>query len=352
MAIATGTAIAVGAAALGTAAVASTVIGGQQAAKAQDRALSAAEAEQARAREEQQRLEEKYGSLTPEEQERSTANYELSKQRQAEYERRAGLTGEQLVGEGGTVNQALIDEIRRRQGMTGEELFASEGELNRQIGQEALSNDPYALLAPELELARMSVNQEANRRGVFGGTPEGGIRFEQLGRANVDLAVKAAAQRIAQRNSLANAYLTLGSNARAESGTLAERSLSEQERARAELQNFLSGEQNLSEAAKGRTTGAGIGAANIGEAGAARAFNTTSEVFGQQQGAGAALQAQGLASLGNLGGTLVANGLMPAGGTAGTELSNLRGTDYDSIGSLSDLSGSSLADEYSKIRRG
>ena len=337
--------IVIGAAVLGTAAVASTVIGGQQAAKGQKEALSAAESEANRSREEQQRLEEKYGSLTPNEQAQEQSNYELSQNRQSEYERRAGLTGEQLIGEEGTVNQGLIDELRRRQGMNGEELFASEGELNRKIGKEALSDDPYSLLAPELELARQSVNAEANRRGVFGGSPEGGIRFEQLGRANVDLAVKAAQQRIAQRNSLANAYLTLGANQRSESGTLAERSLSTKERARAELQSFLSGEQAGVAGAKGRTTGAGLGSAAIGESGQARAFDTTTDVFGQKAGAGAALQAQGLQSLGNIGGSLITGGLNPAVPSSTTGLTSLRGEDYNSIQGLRDVSGSDFLKE-------
>lgn len=343
--------VVVGAAILGTATVASTVMGANAASEAQENAQNAANAEAERSRQEQQRLEEKYGTLTPNEQERDQANYDLAKQRQTEYERRAALTGEELLGQEGTVNQALIDEIRSRQGKSGEELFASEGELNRQIGQEALSNDPYAMLAPELELARQSVNAEANRRGVFSGQPEGGIRFEQLGRANVDLAVKAASQRIAQRNALANAYLSLGSNQRAESGTLAERSLSEKERARAELQSFLSGEQNLSESAKGRTTGAAFNAADIGESGAARAFNTTSEIFGQQQGQGAALQAQGLNSLGQLGGNLITGGLTKAVPSSGTGLTSLRGEDFDTIGGLGDLSGQGFLSGFNKSLR-
>lgn len=330
--------IVVGAAVLGTAAVASTVIGGQQAKKGQKAALSAAEAEAERAREEQLRIEEKFGTLTPEEQDREKENYRLAQERQKEYERRAELSGEELIGEESGINQDLINQLKRRQGLSGEELFADEGELNRKIGQEALSDDPYAMLAPELELARQAVNAEANRRGVFGGSPEGGIRFEQLGRANVDLAVKAAQERIAQRNSLANAYLTLGANQRAESGTFAERSLSTKERARAELQSFLSGEEANVAAAKGRTTSAAISGANIGEAGAARAFNTRTDVFGQQQGQGAALQAQGLKSLGNIGGNLITGGLTPAvPSTPG--IVPLRGDNYDSILNQGDLTG-------------
>jgi hypothetical protein len=325
--------------------------GMSQQASAQKKALSAAEDEKRRAKEEQARLEGKYGTLTPEEEARSKANYELATKRQAEYERRAGLTGEQLIAEEGDVNKSLIEQLKRRQGMSGEELFASEGELNRKIGQEALSDDPNAMLSPELEIARQSVNAEANRRGVFGGSPEGGIRFEQLGRANVDLAIKAASQRIAQRNALANAYLTLGANQRSESGTLAERSLSEKERARAELQSFLSGEQNLSEAAKGRTTNAGFNAAQIGEAGNARAFDTSTSVFGQRAAAGQDMMNQGLSTLGQLGGNYLSGGLTSAVPKTSTGLTDIRGTDYNSVSSLRGLSGSYLEDQLAASRR-
>jgi len=346
------TAIIAGSAIAGGAALASSSMGAKAAKKGQQAALSAAEAEAARAREEQLRIEEKFGTLTPEEQAREKENYELSKRRQVEYERRAGLTGEELIGEESSLNKDLINQLKSRQGLSGEELFASEGELNREIGQEALSDDPYAMLAPELELARQAVNVEANRRGVFGGQPEGGIRFEQLGRANVDLAVKAAQQRIAQRNSLANAYLTLGGNQRAESGTFAERTLSEKERARAELQSFLSGEQNNVAGAKGRTTGAALSGAAIGEAGAARAFDTTTDVFGQRAGAGAAMQAQGLKSLGQIGGNLISGGFNPSvPSTTTTDLTSLRGEDYNSLSGLRDISGAELLDQYDSIRR-
>jgi hypothetical protein len=252
--------------------------------KKQNVAKNLGNAEQQRAQAEQKRLEDKYGTLTDNETNREARQYGLEKDRQAEYERRAGMSGQDLIAEEGDVNQNLINSIRRRQGMTGEQLFADEGELNQKIGREALSDDPYALLAPELELARQSVNAEANRRGVFGGNPEGGIRFEQLGRANVDLAVKAAAQRIAQRNALASQYLSLGQGARGDAGTLAERSLSTKERARAELQGFLGDTQNQSANARNRTTGAGMQAAQIADAGISRGYNTKVDVAGQQAG--------------------------------------------------------------------
>lgn len=343
-------AVMIGASVLG--AGAAVGVGMSQQASAQKKALSAAEAEKQRAREEQMRLEEKYGTLTPAEMERVQANEALSKSRQVEYERRAGLSGEELLGAEGTVNQGLIDQLRRRQGMSGEELFASEGELNRKIGEEALSDNPYAMLAPELELARTAVNAEANRRGVFSGQPEGGIRFEQLGRANVDLAVKAASQRIAQRNALANAYLTMGANQRSESGTLAERSLSEKERARAELQSFLSGEQKLTESAKGRTTSAAFNAAEIGEAGNARAFDTTTSVFGQRSAAGQDMANQGLSTIGQLAGNYItAGGLTKAVPNNPPEIISSRGENYDPIEGLGSLSGSDLSNRYADLRR-
>ncbi len=280
-----------------------SIVGGQKKMDtATSNAKNMAQAEQQRAQEEQQRLEGKYGTLTANELGREDSQFALEKDRQAEYQRRAGLTGEQLIGEEGGINQELVDNIRRRFGMSGEELFASEGELNRRIGQEALSNDPYAMLAPELELARTSVNAEANRRGVFSGQPEGGIRFEQLGRANVDLAVKAAAQRIAQRNALASSYLTLGSDARAAGGILAERNMTASERARTELQNFLQQQQGQSSTARNRVAGVGINAAALADQGISRGYGTQEDLYGFKAGQGAALAQSGFETLGKLSG--------------------------------------------------
>lgn len=314
--------------------------------KKQNVAKNLGNAEQQRAQEEQKRLEDKYGTMSFDENLREQNQFELEKNRDVEYRRRAGMSGQDLIGEEGDVNQALIESIRRRQGMTGEQLFADEGELNQKIGREALSDDPYALLAPELELARQSVNAEANRRGVFGGSPEGGIRFEQLGRANVDLAVKAAAQRIAQRNALASQYLSLGQGARGDAGTLAERSLSTKERARAELQDFLSGQQSNTANARSRTTGAGLEAANLADRGIERGYNTKVDVAGQQAGVWGGYKNQIIDFAGDA--AQVGMGAMtgsPAGlggvGKTPTGTSSSR---------LSDISGSELDDAWANRR--
>ena len=93
-------------------------------------------------------------------------------------------TGESLLRELGPDTQALLDTIAAERGMTGEELFRKEGAINAQLQEQVLgdlTNSPFeSQLENNLELVRMQVNQEAQRRGVFGGLPEGGIRFEQL----------------------------------------------------------------------------------------------------------------------------------------------------------------------------
>ena len=234
---------------------------------AQSKAAASAEElareQQTTALAEQKRLEEKYG-LTPGELAREQRLYGLPEgeepikigeglevRQQTELERRAGMSGEELLREVGPDTRALLDQIAARQGKTGEELFREEGAIPQELADQILADvqapgGKYIdTLNQQLELARTMVNAEANRRGVFSGLPEGGIRFENLGRAGVDLAIKSATEKMnARQQDLSNAsvlaslFQNLSAGARSEAGTVGERALTEKTGARSELQNF------------------------------------------------------------------------------------------------------------------
>ena len=311
---------------LGAAAVGAAAIGSAQANKAGKSAKSLAEQQMNEAKSEQKRLEEKYGLTTGEisrEQRlfgvapgdtKIDMTGGLEATTQAEKERRAGMTGEALLDEAGPDTQKLLDVVGKRLGLSGEGLFR---ELSPTAGKYAdIVNkdiqDPYATyestLAPELELARQMVNQEANRRGVFAGLPEGGIRFEQLGRASIDLAIKSANERMAYRQQALNnavgainAYSTLETGARGEAATVGTAALSEKERARAELDTFLANMQNLQATAKGREANVAVGASNIATNRIMSSADELQSMYGIQAGAGNALAKTGLETIGNLG---------------------------------------------------
>src|SRR3990167_3519017 len=242
-------AIGVGIAAAG---VGAFIVGSNAQKKAQESAKNFAEQQATEAKAEQQRLEEKFG-LTPGELERQDRTFALERQRQTELTRRAGLPGEKLLRESGETTSKLVDKISGRLDKTGTDLFLEEGGLPaRQYYDRVTAPTDQGTFAQELELVRQMVNQEANRRGVFGGLPEGGIRFEQLGRSGVELAIKSAREKMAQQQSLSTAIINLSQNTRAEAGTLGERSLTEQERARSEIDTFLANQQELDVSAQGR----------------------------------------------------------------------------------------------------
>lgn len=265
--------------------------------KTQEKALQNAQEEAQRQKEEaaaqaeatRKRIEEATG-LTPQELEREQRLFGvpegeepvklgqtgLEQSRQDELTRRAGLSGEDLLREAGPNLSALLDIIYKRQGMTGEELFRSEGDINRALQERVLSGAQQPggsyedTLNQQLELARQMVNAEANRRGVFGGQPEGGIRFEQLGRAGVDLAVKSAADRQAARqqdlanaSALASQFLDLSGSARGEGATVGQAALSEQQQARGELEALLANLQSLTSASRGRAAQGVVSGAQI-----------------------------------------------------------------------------------------
>lgn len=296
---------------------------------AETRAQEFAAGQTAEAKKEQQRLEEKFG-LTPGELEREERTFELEKTRQAEAERRAGLTGEELLSEAGPETRALLDRVASRFGMTGEELFRAEGEIPAALQKQVLAGarEPGGTfedtLEQQLELVRNEINQEANRRGVFGGKPEGGIRFEDLGRAGVELAIKSAREKQAARQQdlsnaaeLASRFQELSQIARGEAGTVGERSIQEQERARTELDQLLGSFQELSASARGRAAEVGLrapGAAGV-PAAQAREAGVVTDIEGLRIGRAAEKERAGLELIGQ--GVSVATGGLPTP-TAGT----------------------------------
>src|SRR3990167_9281898 len=310
---------------------------------------------------EQRRLEEKYG-LTPGELAREQrllgipegeqaikfASTGIEERRGTELERKAGLTGEELLRETGPETRRLLDEIAARQGKTGEELFREEGgDLGKILSEQAVSGKPTEMFEPELELTRQMVNAEANRRGVFGGLPEGGIRFENLGRAGVDLAIKSARERLNQQNALVNAYLSLKSGARGEAGTVAERALTSKERASTELAQFLQDLQSQSAASKGRAASAGLGAAQITQPSVSQGYQNLIGIEGYKGGIVGPAEA-GLGALGDIGSAyLLAN--LPSSKTTPTTLEGEReaGFRYDPEQGLGGITGA----EFIKKRK-
>lgn len=325
--------------------------------QAQQRAEEAARQEKVEARAEQQRLEEKYG-LTPGELEREDRMYALEKERQTALQGRAGKTGEQLISEeGGPTTSGLISRVQQRLGKTGEDLFLEEGgRPARDYYNRVTAPTDQGTFGNELELVRQMVNQEANRRGVFGGLPEGGIRFEQLGRAGVELAIKSAREKMAQQQSLATGFINLAQNARAEAGTVGERALDTSGQARSDIDAFLANQQKLTSGSRGRAADVGLSAAGIADRGVARSYDTITDVYGQQFGQAAAREQAGLDMIGDL----VTLGVGAATGGAGPAVGAAKNT----IESPKLLAGGStslrtkgyvdedmLAEEYSNARR-
>ena len=284
---------------------------------AEKNAQQAAEQEKNAAIAEQQRLEEKYG-LSPGELERQDRTFALEKERQTALQGRAGKTGEQLISEeGGPGTAGLVNRVNQRLGKSGKDLFLEEGGQPAQdYYNRVTAPTDQGTFGNELELVRQTVNAEANRRGVFGGLPEGGIRFEQLGRAGVELAIKSAREKMTQQQSLATGFINLAQNARAEAGTVGERALTASGGARNELDAFLANQQQLNQASQGRAASVGLGAANLADQGIARSYNTVQDIYGQQVGRAQAEEDRNLAMLGDIAGFALA----PATGGASLAL--------------------------------
>ena len=282
--------------------VAGTIIGGRQQKKAAEKAQAEArrqeEAATARAEETTARIEE--ATIAP--------NIE-------ELERRAGVPGEELLKEVGPQTARLLKEIEERGGLTGEELFRREGEIPSELQERVLEGARVPggtfedTLKQQLELSRLEVNKEAARRGVFGGLPEGGIRFEQLGRAGVDLAIKSARERETARqqdlinaSALATQFLELSAKARGETADVGEAGRMEAERARDEL------ERAFGRKAEGVIRGQELDIART-EPAAERRTGIAQDIYGIEAGQGARLQEAGLGLIGQGAGSLISGGI-------------------------------------------
>lgn len=318
MGLVTAIALGVGAAVAG--------VGAAKAAKEQRKAVESAQqaavAQEERATVEARRTEERIEAatrLTPEEKARETRAFELEERRLPVLEERAGVPGEELIRRAGPISGSLLDQIL------------------------AETRDPEAFfestLEPELELARQFVNKEAVRRGVFEGLPEGGIRFEQLGRAGVELAIKSAqARQSSRQQALSNAAEVIRS------------AVGEETQARGELDKFLGSIQTLSAEARGRA-GQGVVAGQqvatpITREAAARRSGAEQEIAGVQFGEAAATRRtfeEGLSSI-------VTAGLSPRASTA-AELFKQETLERTPTARLSEITGSELFERFPDVRR-
>lgn len=285
----------------GTAAAVGTKIASGIAQKEAQKSAETFANEQAQsAKVEQQRLEEKFG-LSAGELERQDRTFELEKTQQAEAERRAGLSGEELLREVGPSTRSLLDEVAARQGKTSEQLFIEEGgEPARQFLESVTSGDT-AIFENELTLALQEVQKSVGRRGFAPTGIPGDIGLEQLGRAGVDVAIKSARERLEQQRVLSNTLLNLAGGKRQETGQVAERALSEQETARNNLNVFLQNLQQLDQQSQGRAAQVATSAFGTSQAAVTQFGQVPIETAGFQAGAEAATGkgvTEGLAGLG------------------------------------------------------
>lgn len=297
-----GTSAAVGGAVVAGSAIAvgTSIAGNIAQKKAQESAQDFATQQAAEARSEQQRLEEKFG-LSAGELERQDRTFELEKTQQAEAERRAGLSGEELLAEAGPVTRSLLDEVAARQGKTSEQLFIEEGGEPAKQFLESVSKGDSGIFENELTLALQEVQKTLGRRGLAPTGIPGDIGLESLGRAGVDAAIKGARLRLDEQRALSNTLINLKGGARKEAGQLGERALSEQEVARNNLNSFLGNLQQLDVQAKGRAAQVATGAFGTAQQAVNQATASQIDVEGFKAGqaAGTARGAtEGLAGLG------------------------------------------------------
>jgi len=362
--------------AMGVGQIGSAAISSAAQERAAANATDLARDQQSQALAEQQRLEEKYG-LTPGELSREQRLYGipqgeeaikfaegslgLEPKQQATLEQRAGMSGEELLKSVGPDTRQLLDTIAKRQGMTGEELFKAEGAIPTALQEQVLkeAQNPGGnytdTLNQQLELARGMVNAEANKRGVFGGLPEGGIRFENLGRAGVDLAIKSATEKEAARQQdLANAstlstlFQNLSSAARSEQGTVSQQGLTEQTNARAELQNFLAMMESASASAKGRAASVATGSSAAMQNQTSQAYQNLIGLEGYKSTIQSPAQA-GLSAVGQVGADYLGYQLSPTAKTTTTpstydELLKTQGQQPNQFETLGGISGSEMTD--------
>jgi len=278
--------------------------------EAQQKAEDFATQESEKARSEQQRLEEKFG-LSAGELERQDRTFELEKTQQAETERRAGLSGEELLREAGPTTRALLDQVAERLGKTSEELFVEEGGeparlLLEQISSGSTQDD---IFENELKLALQGVQQSLGRRGLTAtGTP-GDIGLESLGRAGVDFAIKSARERLAQHKDLANTLFNISSGTRQEAGATSERALSEQEVARNNAFDFLGNLHRLDQQSQGRAAQVATSAFGTAQNAVNQFGQVPIEIAGQQAGQAAGTIKGATEGLAGIGTTLLSSQL-------------------------------------------
>ena len=312
---------------------------------AQNKANEAAAQEAEKARQEQLRIEQKFG-LSPEETERSQRTMALEKQQQTDLQSRAGVSGEQLLRQTGPTTNALLDLISSRLGKSSEQLFAEEGgEPARQLLQQmGTGSTQDAIFENELQLALQGVRQQLGRRGLTStGTP-GDIGLESMGRAGVDLAIKGARERLAQQSALANTLFNISSGKRQEAGALGERALGEQETARNNLQTFLQNLQSLDQSSRQRAASVGLGAFQTAQPIVSQFGNVPIEIAGFEAGRGAKAQEDVIGGLSDIGLALATGGASvpaQAASRVADERSKSR-TEQDSLERLLAFSGGDL----------
>lgn len=292
----------------------------KQALKRLDEQLSNAQLEQER---QEERIMEFYG-LTDEEKDREKRMYEMEKLYGDKVGSESGMTGEQLFGAEGDVNSALLSTILESARNPG-------GNFEDTLGA-------------QLELARQSINEEAMRTGRFGGLPEGGIRFENLGRAGAELAIRGAEARQAARqqdlensSALATQILNLGLNADDRQST------------------FLNSLQNLSSGARARQAEGALAGGQLGASfllPAQQDMRTAiGDIFGSKIARGYAIEAAGgqtvqqsgnnMASMFQGGGSSIGGGI--GGGGGGSSNQTFTGQQFGSNISLGGRAGRNYA---------
>lgn len=115
------------------------------------------------------------------------------------------------------VGDFLRQYFQEQAGMTGEQQLQNQGELGKSLYQQTLSQsqnpDAYfqSTLQPDLMQAQDTINTYYQKRGLL----NSGLAIESMGRAGVDLAIKDAQARMANRQQSLNNALQIsqyGSN--------------------------------------------------------------------------------------------------------------------------------------------
>ena len=194
---------------------------------------------------------EQAAAPTPQEQVREQNVFELEQVLRPLLERRAIAQPESLLRETGGITSQLMDLIQSRLGMTGEELIGQGGPISQAgldlAGRAVRSPEEFFfadIFKPQLDLVQQAVNQQAARRGIV---PTSGLALEQLGRTGLDLAIQNALGRQQARvlglqtgQGISSSAQQLGQQARGEAGGISDVARGEAGGARGEIFNFLS----------------------------------------------------------------------------------------------------------------